>query len=405
MTLTGYTLRPSLRAALLTFLVHHNPFYLLSALCMLAGCYALNSGLAPRTGQLGKLLLLIGTLNVYELMLIGLGLYLIRVRGIIRDGRTLLLLEAVFLVDLAFIETEAGSTSFRIGLALNGCILALALFKGLILLRVLWGCVPSRLFALLTMELATLFLIPSVFTHFAHNGGVTAGHLYAAWWLIGALLAGYALVVRQSQAKTEDPLDSLRWGMLRLYALLPVASLVAHLSMLHWVYRIQFTGGDLSPLLLGMTVALGSIRREKEVRPLRVLMPLAAVALAFNSPPPARWIFQAHLVTPAVLTIVAAYVTCVCCFFLRRAVPLLGSAAAITLFVFFGPTLQQIWLAITWVWQRASLCIQRLLPQTAIEWGVAAIGAAFGFLALGTAVSLRKDVPPQPRTTPAPPPL
>jgi len=52
MTFSRYTLRPSFRAALLAFLVHHNPFYLLSALFMVAGCYALNSGLAPRTGDL-----------------------------------------------------------------------------------------------------------------------------------------------------------------------------------------------------------------------------------------------------------------------------------------------------------------------------------------------------------------
>jgi hypothetical protein len=98
------------------------------------------------------------------------------------------------------------------------------------------------------------------------------------------------------------------------------------------------------------------------VRPWRVLMPLAAVVLALNSPPSARWVFQAHLVTPAVLTVAAAYVTYVCCFFLRRALPLLGSAAAITLFALFGPTLQQIWLAIIWIWQRASVCVQRILP-------------------------------------------
>ncbi|MDB5301997.1 MAG: hypothetical protein JWO87_3660, partial [Phycisphaerales bacterium] len=46
-----YTLRPSVRSLFVGFLVHRNPFYLLSALCMVAGCFALNSGLAPRTAE------------------------------------------------------------------------------------------------------------------------------------------------------------------------------------------------------------------------------------------------------------------------------------------------------------------------------------------------------------------
>src|SRR5215207_2380731 len=105
---------------LLGFLVHHNPFYLLSALCMIAGCYALNSALQTRSGELPKLLLLMGTLQLYEFLLVGLGLYLIVKHRIDRDGRTLLLLDAVFLVDLTFLNAETAATSLRIGLLVNG---------------------------------------------------------------------------------------------------------------------------------------------------------------------------------------------------------------------------------------------------------------------------------------------
>ena len=60
------------------FLVRHHPFYLLSALCMIAGCYILNSARSHDPGDLGALLVLIGTINAYELLLIGLGLFLAR---------------------------------------------------------------------------------------------------------------------------------------------------------------------------------------------------------------------------------------------------------------------------------------------------------------------------------------
>src|SRR5690348_12261067 len=96
---------------LLRFLVHHNPFYLLSALCMIAGCYALNSALQTRSGELPKLLLLMGTLQLYEFLLVGLGVYLIVKHRLDRDGRTLLLLDAVFLVDLTFLNAETAATS------------------------------------------------------------------------------------------------------------------------------------------------------------------------------------------------------------------------------------------------------------------------------------------------------
>ena len=48
-----YTIRPRLRSILLTFLVHHNPFYLLVP-CMIAGCYTLNGALGLRTGEVDR---------------------------------------------------------------------------------------------------------------------------------------------------------------------------------------------------------------------------------------------------------------------------------------------------------------------------------------------------------------
>src|SRR5436190_21775518 len=107
---------PPIGNPLLRFLVHNNPFYLLSALCMIAGCFALNSALQTRSGELPKLLLLMGTLQLYELLLVGLGLYLIVKHRLDRDGRTLLLLDAVFLVDLTFLNNETAATNLWAGI-------------------------------------------------------------------------------------------------------------------------------------------------------------------------------------------------------------------------------------------------------------------------------------------------
>jgi hypothetical protein len=61
----------------LRFIVDHNPFYLLSGASMLLGCYLLNCALYTKAGDLHKLLLLLGVTNVYEILLIVLGVFLI----------------------------------------------------------------------------------------------------------------------------------------------------------------------------------------------------------------------------------------------------------------------------------------------------------------------------------------
>src|SRR5690349_16746478 len=68
---------PPRRFSLTRFLIDHNPLYLLSAACMLAGCLLLSGSTSYNPMRMRQLLLLILTLNVYEALLIALGLLLI----------------------------------------------------------------------------------------------------------------------------------------------------------------------------------------------------------------------------------------------------------------------------------------------------------------------------------------
>jgi hypothetical protein len=382
----------------MAFLVHHNPFYLLSALSMLAGCYALNNGLAARTGELQKLLTLLGVLNGYEAILIGLAIYLIKRRGIARDGRTLLLLEAPFLVDLGFINAEVGSNSVRIGSLLNLLILSLALLKTIIVLRALWGRIPRRLFASIGLQLSVLFLLPGVFTRFDHHqhGDVTPGEFYGAWWVVGGMLIAYELQAR-FLGKDESLETGLRQFVRRLYLALPLASIVLHLALLHWVYRVAFVSGDLGPLLIGGAFALGRWSRadRRDVRWLRALMPLAAIVLtAEHSPNWAVPLSGRVELTPTLLVLAIAYLTYVYCFFFRRAFVLLGGAAAGLSIILFGPTWDQLSATALWTVQRVVAAARWLGNRSPIEWGLTAMAAAFGFLALGASISLRREAPP-----------
>jgi hypothetical protein len=384
--------------------VHHNPFYLLSALSMLAGCYALNMGLAPRTAEMGKLLALIGVLNFYELILLALGLYLIRARGLIRDGRTLLLLEIPFLVDLAFINAEASSVSFNRGLLLNAIVLSLALVKVGIVLRVLFGRVPGNAYALIAMQLSMLLMMPSAFKWLESRGPVTEAHFYGVWWALGLMLVAFEAIERLQRADQPSPAQRVAQTMRRLYLVLPLASAIVHLSILHWVYRVSFSAGDVSPLLIGIAVAaprLPRIRRELAGL-VRVFAPALAVVLALNDAPDVhRHLIGQLTLAPWLLTLAAAYLTWVYCFAPRRALRWIARGAAAAALAAYTPQIYALCVA---GWQRGCDLAIRLIPRSALEWGVVAIGGAFAFLTLGAAVSLRKeaDVIPEAPSTAAP---
>jgi len=416
MTTSAYTIRPTVRAVLLAFLVHHNPFYLLSALCMIAGCYALNSAMALYSGDLRGLLVLIGTINAYELLLIGLGLFLIRRRGIIRDGRTLLLLQIVFLFDLTFLNAETATGSLRTGLLVNAALLAIALLKVAVILWALSPRFPGRLFNAVAIQLVALFGIPLLFKWLDHDAAIAAKHFYAIWWLVGMLPV---LIKLQSHLPgagdapaTTDPAspavpvrpaqDGPRPRLGGVYLVIAWCSIVAHMAMMHWVYRVTFSLADLSPVFLGLAVAAarstpGAFVRHGDLRLLRWFLPVAAIALSFFSPPElgldAGRAGRFHVTAP-MLTGAGAYLAYVYLYFLPWAVYFIGAAIAAGLVVLFGPTWAQVQVIALACWRWSLDMGYRLVPKTALQWGLTAVGAAFAFLGLGAAVSLSQSRPP-----------
>lgn len=394
---TTATLRP--RSSVLHFAAEHNPFYLLSAACMLAGCLILTNSLSWNPIALKRLLTLIVTLNAYEAVVIGMALFLAVRRQLPGDARLLLILQAFFLLDFTFLNAEIATLDLRVGVWVIALLFGLALAKFLVIIRVLRPPFPLHQKVFVVAQLLVLFALPLVF-RWLDRTSVTPRQFYLAWWMVGLLPALYEILVHLDRPKVLAT-PPLPWSLAAprlLYLVLPWISLLTHLGILHYVYDTRFYGANAAPLLLGLTLVFARLTPSpfmgrRDLLAIRVLLPLSAVLVSLNNP---------HLLgftvgwdvslTPLRLALCGAYLVCIYSFFLAYAWPLLGAGAVVVLFWTFGPAIEQVvhWARLAWTW-----CLawgQRLIPKTSTAWGVLAVIAAFAFLVLGFALSLTKSV-------------
>jgi hypothetical protein len=370
MDTVSHSSRAGLSRALSAFLFHHNPFYLLSALCMIAGCFMLNRDLGLQPGEMSRLLLLVGTLNLYELLLIALGLYLIRGRGIERDGRTLLLLEAPLLVDLTFLNSEIAQAHASAALFLNLLLFFMAVVKVGLIFRVLYREFPMRIFSFIVLELAVLFGMPTILKAIAHFGALNPRQMYCTWMVVAMLPVLYEAgrwIAEQLPKSERIAFDVPRRAfILRLYVTLPFISLIAHLVMLHWVYLSRFYLGEGALVVLGISLPLARMqpadaRLRAAVMQLRIALPMAAVAMTLLDPVPLSLAIGGRTpLTPIMFAGAGAYAVFVYVFLRRHALYYLVGGFSSGVMVMF------------------------------LQWGVAAIAAGFAFLGIGAVISLRR---------------
>ena len=172
---------------LLARLQRNNPFYFLSAACMLAGCLAVTNSLSWVSIPMPRLLILIATLNLYEAVVIALAFYLIRVRNLVRDGVMLLILEGFFLIDATFLNAELATVHTGVGLLVNVLLFLAAVVKLYFVTSLLsLDLRRGRALAILA-QVAALFALPIVLRSLNH-GEPTEQQFYAAWWCVGAMV-------------------------------------------------------------------------------------------------------------------------------------------------------------------------------------------------------------------------
>jgi hypothetical protein len=384
--------RVRLMQSLLQLIVDRNPFYLLSALCMLVGCILLTNSTSYSPIARGRLLVLLGTLNVYEFLLIGLAVWLIARRDLVRDGAILLGIEAFFLVDITWLNHELFTIDLKLGaivatlLMIAATVKLAAIFVGL---RIHDGALA---FVLIATQLAILFAMPGVFRHISapRHGALPALSLYGGWWIVGALPVLMTLMLR------GWPWIRFR-RVVRLFVIFAFASIVLHLALENWVYKVRWYDANLAPLTLGLALAFGL--QDKHIvslamrMRLQLLLPMLAVALSVGFPSALMFrLFGSSgaWMSPLRLAFLGAVIVYVHGLFTYRhayfAIATAGSFAAAGL----GVSAPAIWQSLSSGWWITVDVGRRLVPRTSTHWGIVSLVGAFVMLALGAITSILK---------------
>jgi hypothetical protein len=382
------------RRGLVRFIVDHNPFYLLSALCMLGGLLTLTNSHSYSPIPQRNLLILIGTLNGYELLLVGLGLWLIVRRNLLRDGSILLGIEALFLADTAMLNAELFTVDRLLGAAVNCGLLLLAAAKLSVIFRALRVRSPGA-YGFILANLFLLFAMPGAFKQFAvhHNGGLSVFAVYIVWWIVGMIPLGFAYVFRRSGlGKSRGP--QAHGGLVLTFVAFTAASILVHLRLSNWVYQVPWESANLSPLLLGLAVCVGSL--DDHVRALgrrmaaQLAIPVLAVVTAMQASSSLFSYVGPIALTPMRFAFLGAMLVYLHGLWLHRHVYFGLAVGACFAAIGLGgsPELALHNLEAIWNWQAA--VVDRSRPRSATDWGVLSVIASFVLLLMGAGVSVFK---------------
>ncbi|HEV8291632.1 MAG TPA: hypothetical protein VGP94_06895 [Tepidisphaeraceae bacterium] len=381
------------RRNFLHFIIDHNPCYLLSGLFMLTGCWLLNFALYTKAGDISKLLLLLLITNLYEFLLIALGLLLIKRIAFKRDGRILLALEALFLIDITFTSGVLSTIDLHIGLLINTAILLLAATKLLVILRGLNLPHSPRMAIFILTQIACILLIPTLYKYIAlpHHGRITALNVYFTWW-ITALLPLLALFLHRLPNKQLLAPTGTERHLGLLFLLLPFSSLIIHLHSSAWVYSIHFTAAFITPLLLGLAISATFLEsRVQRYLIARIQCLLIALSIFFSISFPSTLFFSLSRgidISPLRLTLLASALLFLYFIFHHDNLTYLYTAAICVIAALLGPTLAIIWQNLTSIFTSS----RRLIPKTTLQWGLISIATSFLLLLLGALLSLKKHL-------------
>ncbi len=375
----------------------HNPFYLASAAMMLLGCYLLSRALALAPGETGKLVALIGVLNGYEGLLIGLALFLIVRRGLVRDGRMLLVLESAFLVDITLLASEVHAASHTGGALVAASLLALAVLKIGAVARGL-GMPSAPLFRLALPPLALLLAAPGTFAALVDARLLSLPLVYLFWWGLALLVVTQALDERHwPKAVPNAPGGLAATAFRRALAIAPLLSLAHHLVGAAWVQGLSTPVCFFGPPLVALGVRSALLRAPSRPWSGSFWLPAAGVLVSLSAPAELMIGDPAGVtLSPLRVTLVGAGLAYLLAFRLHRRRSFAWGGGLCLAGALAGHSLSAIAGSLGYLCRLALMGARRATPRTATRWGLLAVASSFVLLAFGALVSLLRPRTPEP---------
>jgi hypothetical protein len=179
----------------------------------------------------------------------------------------------------------------------------------------------------------------------------------------------------------------------RVLVVLPMLSLIAHLSLANWVYKVTFYPLNLAPLLLGFAVMIGHADQHVATLAWRMRMQLAlpfvAIALsAIRFPRGMIFNFAGLDFSPLRIALLGAMAVYLDGLWLHRHAYFAWAAGLCMAAAGMGPTVGSINDNSVRMAKSSADAFDRLLPKTLAAWGVISMAASFVLLIIGAAVSL-----------------
>jgi hypothetical protein len=362
-----------------------NPFYGMSAAAMLFGCYMVSHALRIEPGQAERLLVLIGVLQLYEALLVALGVFLVATQRAPRDGVTVLLLETLFLMDATLLAAECVTAEVGLGVICALVLAALALAKLFVVRRVAPRLLSAPAAWLLALQSVTVLAVPTAAALLAIARTFDVKVLYAFWWITLALPAAREVLVRTAPASTGPSRALAVWSWV------PAGSVLLHLWSAGWIHQVGFHPAYLAPFVLGLALTAGPRDVNRHV-----LVPALGVLLSVSQGEDLGIVLpMVGELSPLRLAAFAAAATWIVLAYRHRHPWLLALAAASSLAGVAEPATSRV-LATAGALGR---WMARALPRGPLAWGVAGIVGAFVLLGLGTWRSLGGGRRPRPKIT------
>ncbi|MBF0409093.1 MAG: hypothetical protein HQM10_17225 [Candidatus Riflebacteria bacterium] len=186
----------------------NNPFYLISVFMMFLGLWLISSESSATNSSLYTVISFFGIQNLYEIIIISMGLFLVRKNVNSRHGLMLLCFLPLFLTDMTFFQARVSSLSQTAGLTVSTVYLILAGVKVFLIMKFLeikleWDRLVYIFTSLALIYFGPIYIYYTLEKSAGHDIMVWQANNIYALWLISAI-AAIPFVVKNFKKSTVD---------------------------------------------------------------------------------------------------------------------------------------------------------------------------------------------------------